>query len=148
MARSIFSRILDGDLPATFVWNDERVGAFLSIEPLAPGHVLVVPRREVTHWIDLEPDELSHLMSVARSIGTALDRAYGATKVGAMFAGLEVEHVHLHLVPIRDARDLEFGSRRTNVAREELEREGETIKAALAALGLGEVPGTGGGAST
>ena len=84
---TIFTKIIDGELPGTFVWKDDVCVAFLSIAPLSPGHTLVVPRREVDHWLDLEAAELSHVMSVAQTIGTALSAVYEPVKVGLMVAG-------------------------------------------------------------
>jgi histidine triad (HIT) family protein len=69
---SIFTRIIDGELPGRFVWRDDRCVAFLSINPLRPGHVLVVPREEVDHWLDLDPSLLDHVMRVSQKIGAAL----------------------------------------------------------------------------
>ena len=107
---SVFSMIINGDLPGRFVWKDDEAVAFLSINPLAPGHVLVVPRHEVDHWIDLDPDVLKHLMGVSQTIGEALQGAFQPAKVGMMIAGLEVPHVHIHLVPIRGVHDLDFAN--------------------------------------
>jgi histidine triad (HIT) family protein len=105
---SVFSQIIVGELPARFVYEDDRCVAFLSIAPLGDGHVLVVPREEVDHWLDLDPDLLAHLMTVSQTIGAALQRAYSPVKVGMMLAGLEVPHVHVHLVPISSMRDMDF----------------------------------------
>ena len=105
---SVFTKIIDGEIPARFIWKDDRCVAFLTINPIRPGHTLVVPRREVNHWIDLEPGELDHLMRSAQAIGKAIEKAYRPPKVGMMLAGLEVPHVHVHLVPIRGESDLEF----------------------------------------
>lgn len=105
---SIFTRIIEGDLPGRFVHRDDRCVAFLTIEPLSPGHTLVVPIEEVDHWIDLDPDLASHLMRVAQRIGRAIDEVYRPKRVGMMIVGDEVPHVHLHVTPIDGARDLDF----------------------------------------
>jgi len=107
---TIFSRIIAGELPARFVYEDGRCVAFLSIAPLRDGHVLVVPREEVDHWLDLAPDLLAHLTAVSQTIGAALQRAYSPVKVGMMLAGLEVPHVHVHLVPLDAMRDMDFAN--------------------------------------
>jgi len=107
---TIFSRIIAGELPARFVWQDERCVAFLANRPLQPGHTLVVPRAEVDHWLDLEPELLAHLAGVAQVLGRALQRGFHPAKVGMMLAGLEVPHVHIHLVPITSERDLDFAN--------------------------------------
>ena len=103
---TVFTMIINGDLPGRFVWKDDRCVAYLSINPLAPGHTLVVPRQEVEHWLDLDGDLLAHLTEVSQTIGEALQRGFQPGKVGMMIAGLEVPHVHLHLVPIRTVHDL------------------------------------------
>src|SRR6476659_2930461 len=95
---TIFTRIINGELPGRFVWRDDRCVAFLSINPLRPGHTLVIPRAEVDHWIDLPADENAHLMRVAHEIGRAQMAAFSPTRVALIIAGMEVPHVHLHVV--------------------------------------------------
>ena len=109
---SVFTMIIEGDIPGHFVHKDDRCVAFLSIEPLAPGHTLVVPIAEVDHWIDLDPELASHLMLVAQRIAKAIDSVYQPTKVGLMIAGLEVPHVHLHVTQMNSVTDLDFASAR------------------------------------
>jgi len=128
---SVFSRIIDGELPATFVWRDDRCVGFLSIQPLRPGHTLVVPRREVDHWIDVDPDEWAHLTTVAQTVGKALQAAYSPAKVGLMLAGLEVPHTHLHVVPIDGVHDLDFANADPDPEPSALEAAAERIRAAL-----------------
>jgi histidine triad (HIT) family protein len=132
---TLFTRIIGGDLPGRFVWKDDRCVAFLSIHPLKPGHTLVVPRAEVDHWIDLEPDLAAHLIGVARSIGVALQREFRPTKVGLMIAGLEVPHTHLHLVPIDGLGDLDFSRQNLDSKPEDLDRAAERLRRSLHALG-------------
>ena len=129
---SVFSRIIAGELPARFVYDDDRCVAFLSIAPLREGHVLVVPREEVDHWLDLDDDLLAHLMVVSKRIGAALDRAYRPTKVGVMLAGLEVPHVHVHLVPIDSMHDMDFQGADNDPDPETLDTVAADIRAALA----------------
>lgn len=107
---SVFTRIINGELPGHFVWRDDVCVAFLSINPLAPGHTLVVPQAEVDHWIDLDPDVTAHLTRVAQRIGRAQQRAFSPARVGLMIAGLEVAHVHLHVVPMNGVHDLDFAN--------------------------------------
>jgi histidine triad (HIT) family protein len=133
---TVFSRIVAGELPARFVWKDERCVAFLSHRPLRPGHTLVVPRDEVDHWLDLDPELLGHLMAVARNLGRALQRGVRPTRVGMMIAGLEVPHVHIHLVPIHSLHDLDFAQQDPNPEPAEMDRAAATIRASLGALGL------------
>ena len=136
---TVFTRIIDGELPARFVWKDDRCVAFLSINPLRPGHTLVIPRAEVDHWIDLEPDLLAHLTAVSQTIGSALEAAFRPEKVGMMLAGLEVPHAHIHLVPITDVRDLDFANADPNPRGEDLEDAAARIRAALRERGAQDV---------
>lgn len=133
--------IIDGDLPGRFVWKDDRCVAFLSINPLAPGHTLVVPRDEVDHWIDLEPDLMRHVCEVSRVIGGALQDAFKPEKVGMMIAGLEVPHTHIHLVPIRGVHDLDFANADVQPDPADLDSAAETIRAKLRAMSRPEVAG-------
>ena len=105
---SIFTKIINGDIPGHFIYRDNDCVAFLSIEPLSPGHTLVVPIEEVDHWIDLSPDLAAHVMQVARKVGRAIDAVYSPKRVGMMIVGDEVPHVHLHVTPIESAQDLDF----------------------------------------
>jgi histidine triad (HIT) family protein len=105
---TLFTRIIAGEIPGRFVWRDERAVAFLTIAPLAPGHVLVVPIEEVDHWIDLEPALLAHVMEVARTIGRAQQEAFRPTKVGVLVVGEEVPHAHVHLVPFTGLDQLDL----------------------------------------
>jgi histidine triad (HIT) family protein len=136
---SVFTLIIDGELPARFVWKDEKCVAFMSINPLAPGHTLVVPRAEVDHWIDLDPDQLNHLTAVSHVIGTALQAGFEPVKVGTMIAGLEVPHVHIHLVPMRSVHDLDFSNADPSPDPVALDAAAEIIRAELRALGQTEV---------
>lgn len=135
---SIFTKIIEGDIPGRFVWKDDRCVAFLSINPLRPGHTLVVPRDEIDHWLDLSPDLLSHLTRVAQSIGRAMDKAFGPVKVGLMLAGLEVPHVHFHVVPISGVNDLDFANADPNPKEEDLEEAATSLRKALGDLGFRE----------
>lgn len=136
---TVFTKIIDGDLPGRFVWRDELCVAFLSINPLKPGHVLVVPREEVDHWIALDLGTWEHLTRVAKAIGSALQRAYQPAKVGMMLAGLEVPHVHIHLVPIDDVHDLDFARADPEPDPDELDLTADAVREALRSLGVGGV---------
>ena len=135
---SVFTRIIDGELPGRFVWRDEQAVAFLSIEPLKPGHTLVVPRQEVDHWLDLESDLAAHLMRVAQAVGRGIQRAFNPTKVGLVILGLEVRHVHLHLSPIDGMRDLDFARADRKPDPKAMDAAAERLRAALRELGHAE----------
>ncbi len=137
---TLFTKIIRGEIPGRFVYRDERCVAFLSIHPLQPGHTLVVPIAEVDHWLDLEPSLVAHLMTVAQTIGKAQQQAFSPTRMGLMIAGLEVPHVHLHVVPIRGVHDLDFANADTRAKAEDLERAAETIRKTLRAQGCAHVP--------
>jgi histidine triad (HIT) family protein len=128
---TIFTRIIEGELPGRFVWRDERCVAFLSINPLRPGHALVVPIQEVDHWIDLEPDLMNHLTGVAHTIGRAQQQVFRPNRIGLMIAGLEVPHVHLHVVPISDVHDLDFANADQDPSPEMLDRAQADLSAAI-----------------
>ena len=132
---SIFTRIIEGDLPGRFLWRDERAVAFLTIEPLRPGHALVVPIAEIDHWLDLPPDLAAHLMQVAQAVGQAIHKAFSPTKVALMIAGLEVPHVHLHLTPIDELGDMNFARCDRDPKPEAMDDAAERIRAALRELG-------------
>lgn len=136
---SIFTRILQGELPGRFVWRDDRAAAFLTIAPLRTGHTLVVPIEEVDHWLDLSPDLLQHLTEVAHKVGQGVQDAFQPLKVGMMIAGLEVSHVHLHLVPIHELRDLDFSRADANPDPKELDEAAERLRDALRKRGHAEV---------
>jgi histidine triad (HIT) family protein len=136
---SVFSRIIAGELPARFVWKDHQCVAFLSIHPLRPGHTLVVPREEIDHWLDLPPPLLTHLTLVAQKIGRGLQLAFRPTKVGLMLAGLEVPHVHFHVVPIDTVHDLDFARQNLHPRPEELDASAQAIRTALRSLGFSGV---------
>ncbi len=136
---SIFTRIIGGELPGRFVWRDDLCVAFLSINPLKLGHTLVVPRDEVDHWIDLDPDLARHLTSVAQTIGKALATGFKPAKVGLMIAGLEVPHVHLHVLPIDAVRDMDFANADKSPDPAGLDRAAQTIRAELRAQGAAHV---------
>ena len=132
---TIFSRIIAGELPANFVWKDDTCVGFLSNRPLKPGHTLVVPRREVDHWLDLDPPLLAHLMSTAQMIGTAQIAAFKPARIGLVLVGLEVPHVHFHVVPINGVRDLDFDNQDPNPDPAMMTAAAEAIRTELRKLG-------------
>jgi histidine triad (HIT) family protein len=133
---TVFTQIIEGTLPARFVWKDERCVGFLTIHPLRPGHTLVVPRLEVDHWLDLEPGLLDHLMAVSQSIGKAIDEAFHPAKVGLMIAGLEILHTHLHVIPIQELSDLNPANQDLHPNPADLDQAAEAIRRSLRALGF------------
>lgn len=128
---TVFTRIIDGDIPGTFVWRDDECVSFLSVNPVNPGHALIVPRAEVDHWLDLEPVLAGHLMTVAQTIGQAVQRAFSPLRVGLLIAGLEVPHTHLHVMPIHTGESDLHLDRAGNATPDELATNAERIRAAL-----------------
>ncbi|HRW37247.1 MAG: HIT family protein [Acidimicrobiales bacterium] len=135
---TLFTRIIDGEIPGRFVWRDDRCVAFLTIAPIAAGHVLVVPRVEVDHWIDLDDDTAAHLMVVARRLGAAQMAAFSPSRIGVIVAGLEVPHTHVHVIPIETEADLDFRRADAGVAPEALDAAAEALRAALRDAGHSE----------
>jgi diadenosine tetraphosphate (Ap4A) HIT family hydrolase len=136
---SIFSKIIRGELPGRFVWRDERAVGFLTVAPLRPGHTLVVPIEEIDHWLDVPPELMRHLVDVAQKIGQSIQETFQPEKVGLMIAGLEVRHVHLHLVPIHTLGDLDFAKADGKAAAEALDAAAAKLRAALREAGHREV---------
>ena len=132
---SVFTRIINGELPGRFVWKDELCAVFLSIAPLRPGHALVVPRAEVDHWIDLPADTATHLMAVAQIVGKAQQAAFTPARVGLLIAGFEVPHVHVHVVPTMGMRDLDFANADGRADAAGLDSAAGKLRAALRAQG-------------
>lgn len=97
---SVYTRIMQGELPGHFVHEDDRCVAIMTIQPMRPGHVLVIPREEIDHWDDLPLDLAAHLMGVSRRVAKAIKRAFPCQRVGLLIVGLEVPHVHIHLTPL------------------------------------------------
>lgn len=136
---SLFTKIIRGELPSRLIWRDDRAVAFLTIAPLRPGHTLVVPVEEIDHWLDVPPELMQHLTLVAQKIGQALQRTFRPEKVGLMIAGLEVRHVHLHVVPIKSLGDLDFAKADADASHESLDAAAERLRAALREAGHPEV---------
>ena len=136
---TVFTRIIQGDLPGTFVWRDERCVVFMSINPLAPGHALVVPIEELDHWVDGPPELIAHLFEVARVIGVAQHEAFACERVGVIVAGYEVPHTHVHVIPTNSMSQLSFANAASSVDPAELEAAAAAIRDQLTAMGRPEV---------
>ncbi|MFN0091894.1 MAG: HIT family protein [Acidimicrobiales bacterium] len=135
---SVFTRIIDGELPGRFVWRDERCVAFLSINPLAAGHTLVAPRAEIDHWLDLDDELAAHLNLVSRVIGRAQQAAFAPARVALIIAGFEVPHAHLHVIPAASMRQLDFANAELSPAPAALDAAAVRLREALQALGRPE----------
>jgi histidine triad (HIT) family protein len=135
---TLFSRIIRGEIPGRFVWRDERCVAFLTIAPLRPGHVLVVPRDEVDEWTDADDDIATHLMMVAKHIGAAQKIGFSAPRAGLMIAGFEVPHLHLHVFPTWTIDDFDFSRADGDADPTELDAAANTLRQALRDAGHGD----------
>ncbi|WP_226344980.1 HIT family protein [Agilicoccus flavus] len=105
---TLFSKIIDGEIPGRFVWADERCVAFLTIAPLRDGHTLVVPRGETAQWTDTDPDLWAHLTEVARHVGRAAQAEWESPRVGLLCEGFEVPHTHVHVWPAWGPADFDL----------------------------------------
>ena len=139
---TVFTRIIEGDLPGRFVWRDDRVVAFLSIAQMGEGHTLVVPIQPVDHWVDLPEDLHAHLFSRVKVIGEAVADAFPGRRVGLLVVGEEVPHAHVHLVAFTQTRQMSLANQDFEPDPAVLDDHMERIRAALRARGHGEhVPG-------
>ena len=132
---TLFTRVIDGELPGRFVYRDDTAVAFLTIAPICPGHTLVVPRLEIDHWIDLPDAVAGHCAVVARRIGAAQMEAFEAERIALIIAGLEVPHTHLHVLPIRSETDIDFRKANADVDPAELDDVAARLRVALGAYG-------------
>lgn len=99
---TVFTKIINGEIPGRFVYRDDTVAAFLTIEPIAYGHTLIVPVEEVDKWTDLDPATWAHANEVAQRVGAAIIDAFGSERAGYLIAGFEVPHAHIHVFPAND----------------------------------------------
>lgn len=132
---TVFTKIIDGELPGRFVYRDDVAVAFLTIAPICPGHTLVVPRLEVDHWIDLPDEVAAHCAVVARRVGTAQMAAFDAERIALVIAGLEVPHTHLHVLPIQTESDIDFRKADPDVDPAELDDVASRLRTALGPFG-------------
>ncbi len=127
---SIFTRIVRGELPAHKVAEDDQHLAFLDIQPLVLGHTLVVPKRELDYYFDLDDSELAELNVFAKGVAATIQRVVPCVRVGVAVIGLEVPHVHLHLVPLNTMDDINFGRAKLSPSREELGKLAQKLRLA------------------
>jgi len=134
---TVFTKIISGEWPGRFVWSDELVVGFLSINPLGPGHTLVVPRVEVDQWVDADPDLLAHVTAVSHAVGAAVREIWAPPRVGLLVAGFEVPHLHVHVFPAWDMAAFDFANAATGVDDAEQDGHRDALRAALRAAGHG-----------
>jgi histidine triad (HIT) family protein len=127
MSQTLFTRIIQGQIPGTFVYRDDLCVAFMTINPITAGHVLVVPIDEVDEWTDLSSELRSQLFKVAAQIGEAQKMAFKCERIALIIAGFEVPHCHLHLIPSNSMADLNFENAVTSANRDDLEQSSSLI---------------------
>jgi histidine triad (HIT) family protein len=128
---SIFTRIIQGEIPGRILHEDDRCFAMLDIRPLHPGHALVIPKDEIDEWTDLTPDLAIHLMEVAHRVGRAQKQVVECERVGLMIAGFEVPHTHVHVVPMRSMANLDFRNADVSPRSDELDAMADLLRAEL-----------------
>ncbi len=126
---TIFSKIINGDIPCYKIAEDEHYFAFLDINPLAKGHILVVPKQEVDYIFDLDSDTYLGLMAFARKISVAIKNTIPCQRVGVAVIGMEVPHAHIHLIPINSEGDMNFANPKLKLSPEEMNLIAESISA-------------------
>jgi histidine triad (HIT) family protein len=118
---SIFTKIVNGEIPAYKIAEDENYLAFLDISPVAKGHTLVIPKKEVDYLFDLDDELYAGLQLFAKKIAVGLKKAIPCQKVGVLVLGLEVPHAHIHLIPMQDETDVLNFSKKLNLSKQEFE---------------------------
>ncbi|MBR4405169.1 MAG: HIT family protein [Bacteroidaceae bacterium] len=125
---TIFSRIIAGEIPCYKVAEDDNYFAFLDISPLAKGHTLVIPKREVDYIFDLTDEEIAGMQVFAKKVAIAIKKSIPCVKVGQCVLGLEVPHAHIHLVPMQSEADLRFTNPRVELTKDEFEEIAKSIR--------------------
>jgi histidine triad (HIT) family protein len=128
---SIFSRIINGEIPAWKVAESERFLAFLDVNPLAKGHTLIVPKVETDYFFDLSDEEISSIMLFSKKVSRALRDTLPCLRIGMSVIGLEVPHAHIHLIPLNNMGDINFSNSRLNLSAEEMEAISASIRSAF-----------------
>ena len=128
---TIFTKIINGEVPCYKITETEDCIAFLDIMPLAKGHVLIIPKKEVNNYFDLEDDLFQKVNALAKKVSKAIKKSVDCTRVGVAVIGLEVPHAHVHLVPINKLSDLDFTKKRVELTPEEFQELADEISANL-----------------
>lgn len=128
---TIFTKIIQGEIPCYKIAEDEKHFAFLDINPLVKGHTLVIPKKENDYIFDLDDPELSELTLFAKRVAKAIEKAVPCKRIGVAVMGMEVPHTHIHLVPINKESDIYFGREKLSLSKEEFETIAEKIRASF-----------------
>lgn len=135
---TLFTRIINGEIPGRFMWKDEEVVAFLTIAPITQGHTLVVPREEVDSWTHATPELLAKVMDVAQSIGKVQEGLFDAKRVGVLMEGFEVDHLHVHVWPAYSTADFEIHNVDHNPDPAVMDATAVKLRSALRSAGHGD----------
>ena len=136
---TLFTKIINGEIPGRFVWKDPDVVAFLTIAPITSGHTLVVPREEVDSWTHASPELLGKVMDVAQKIGKVQEGLFEAKRVGVLMEGFEVDHLHVHVWPAYSMADFEVHNVDHNPDPAIMDATAVKLRAALRSAGHGDV---------
>ncbi len=128
---TIFTKIIEGDIPAYKIAEDDKHLAFLDIRPLAPGHTLVIPKKETDYILDLTDKELSELMLFSKRVARAIESVVDCERIGISVVGLEVPHVHIHLIPINEVNDMNFARGPVTLSEPQMRKLADDVAAAL-----------------
>lgn len=128
---SIFTKIINGEIPSYKIAENDRCFAFLDINPIAKGHTLVIPKKEIDYLFDVEDGLLSELTVFSKKVAKAIEKVVPCERIGVAVIGLEVPHAHIHLIPISGIHDIDFSRPKLKLAREEFEQLAEGIRKKL-----------------
>jgi len=126
---SIFTKIVNREIPANIVAENDQYIAFLDIQPLAEGHTLVIPKKEIDYLFDLDDDQLSGMMVFAKKVAHAIEKSVPCKRIGVAVIGLEVPHAHIHLIPIQSIADINFSRPKLKLPKEKMDAIAEKISA-------------------
>jgi histidine triad (HIT) family protein len=125
---SIFTKVINGEIKAFKIAENDRFLAFLDVFPLAKGHTLIVPKQEIDYIFDIEDTMLADMTVFAKKVGLAIEKAIPCRRIGVAIIGLEVPHAHIHLIPLQTVQDINFTREKMKVSQEELEEISIKIK--------------------
>src|SRR5690606_4994949 len=131
---TLFTKIINGEVPGTFVYQDDKCVAFLDVAPMTEGHVMVVPREEISHWIDADADLLAHLTAVANSVGGAQNPAFACVTIGFLSGGYPAPALPVRVLPTTSMEDFDISERAPVQAAEQLEALAEKSRQARSEL--------------
>ena len=124
---TIFTKIVKGEIPSYKIFEDEKFFAFLDINPMAKGHTLVIPKKEVDYLFDIDDNTIADMTVLSKRIAKAIGKAVICKRVGMMVIGLEVPHAHIHLIPIQNEGDMNLSNKRVELSKEEFEQVAKDI---------------------